>query len=190
MTQSDRIRLYNQYYANPLREEYEKEVEKIRKHKPPVYILLCAFWVVPLILFFVYGFIFATHENLDVQFVIFILGVLNVVGGLFYTSYLFWNLSEKYTDQYNKAALRELKDKYREKGLVVITEADLYNAPCCERDYLDRTVCCVTKEPLQNNAYFFCSDPGKCKDCKTFISALYGADVAEDMEKNGHQFKM
>lgn len=186
MTQSDRIRLCKEYYANPLHREYEEKVKKVKKNKPPVYIFLCALWAVPIILFFVYGFIFATHENLDVQFGIFILGVLNVAAAFFY-GLIFSELTEKYTNRYNKDALRELKNEYKEKGLVVMTESDLFDSVCCERDNHERNVCCVTKEPIQS---YFCSTPGKCRDCKTFITAYLGADVAERMEKEGHQFKM
>lgn len=195
MKQSRRIELCKQFEKHPLKREYERKKSKICKRKPFSYYLLIVSLIIPVIMFFVYGYLFCSDDGsyehiwgLDPGFCIVLFGILNIVFEL----YLFGKSVDWFDTlvySYNKEELKKLENEYEKKGLIEMPESELWKHECCEYDdYREMTVCCVTKQPLSYKDYSFCKTPGNCKYCRTFVSGYLGSDAVEWWGKS-HEYK-
>lgn len=183
MKQSRRIELCKQYHQHPLRKEYERKKSQICNRKPFSYYLLILILILPVIMFFVYGYLFCASDGsykhiwgLDPDFCIVIFGILNILFGVYlFVKSFDWLESSVYS--HNKVELQNLENEYEKKGLIEISESELWKHECCEYDdYRETTVCCITKQPLSYNDYLFCKTPVNCKHCRTFVSGYLGSD--------------
>lgn len=188
MKQSDRMRLYLEYYNHPLKKEYLKEKSKIKSRRLPtnskIVIAICT---IPFILIFVIGYLFFKDVN-------FIYGLGSIGHTLLYIAVGIGNLvlcfyaaclsieygfsKSEETDEFEK-----LRKKYEEKGLWEVD--DPFTEKCSEfDDYMDCFVCSATREPLSNQEIRWCETPGNCRKCARFLTAM-GFDVKnrEDIEK-------
>lgn len=205
MKQSDRIRHCKEYYKHPLKKEYETKRNRICKNKPLSVYLINFSYLFFLGMFVFYGWLFFSSEGNALMidfyywafgyepffgdmFIEIALGIGNIVVGFFYfIRSMDWK--EELVKDHNKKALKILEKEYREKGLYEVQEQELYEHECCEYDdYKESFVCCVTKQPLSNRDVSFCSRPGNCKQCRTFVSGYLGADAVEWWGES-HEYK-
>lgn len=185
MKQSERIRMFKNYCNHPLQEEYEKKRKKICKNKPKSTRLIYAGLIFSIVMFFVYDFIVC---NIDTNVVastviVILLGIVNLILGFLL---LYFSLSKavELNEKYSKKELDALNKEYQEKGLIFITENDLYNSPCGEYDSYDDKVCSVTKQRLSSRDYDWCHHSGNCRHCRTFMSCVISPDFVKDEEQS------
>ena len=175
MKQSTRIRMYKEYRNHPLRKEYEANKRKVKKHNKSTFDILgiCA-CMIPIILFFVYGYLFFSGYKIakaDTEWnnavYIIILGLINVFICLKVITLLTdGTFSGNQTEEYKKVV-----DKYEQMGLIEVD--DPFNAKCGEYDDDDEYfVCSANMQPLNNQERVWCSTAGNCKHCARFIRAM------------------
>lgn len=182
MKQSERIQCVKNYYKHPLRKQYEEEKKHITE-KPFYYHLYNLFVVVTVVisavLFFYYGYVFnndAWGTGWGQFFGVIILGLINIICGFLWII-LSIDLRAKILDNYNFKTYKKLKEKYKEKGLIVMEEEELYEHECCEYDDWKETyVCSATKQPLSYRDLNFCKQAGNCRYCRLFVTAYLGPD--------------
>ncbi|MGN0515516.1 hypothetical protein [Eubacterium sp.] len=190
MKQSERIQYCKKYgkncYSNPLWKEYKKEKKDIYKKLQPLWVRWPRIMVIGYLFLFIVSWVsvMALPEGIEnVALVTFwaslILGVINLVVFFFGLGYV---PEDDFADE-----LEKLCEKYAKKGF--FEEDELFLHECCEYDICqDSFVCCVTKQPLSSQDYYFCSRPGNCKQCRTFVSAYLGADAVEWWGES-HEYK-
>lgn len=181
MNQSDRIRMYKDYCNHPLKKEYEEKEEKICKNKPKSVKLIYAGNLFFLIMFFVYGRL--ASEYIIEHPVVFLLGVGNIISGLLYCGFQ-RQWAHELTVKHKKKELDALDKEYLEKGLIKVTEDELYKAPCGELDSDYGMICSVTKLRLSIADYCWCQRPGNCRRCQTFISYVNNPDCVKTLKQS------
>lgn len=207
MKQSDRLRYVKEYRSNPLRKEYERKRNMICSNKPITVHLINLGYLFFFAMLFFYGWIFFSDNavarlisNSVDNFVgkvlgglsflgtliIIVFGIVNIFLGLVYLSYSFeWK--KKLTEKHNSEKLEKLDKEYREKGLYPFFESDLFEHSCCEYDdKYEMNVCSITKRMISYSDYNYCSRPGNCRHCKTFMTAYLGEDYNGEFD---HEFK-
>ena len=170
--QSTRLRMVKEYYSHPLRKEYENEKDKLHSKNPKRFIayFIMAF---PVVAFFGFGieFLIVSWDGWMPGWH-FLLAVINLLTGIFVIEFgakLNTELKNDNTD------IQELKQKYLDKGLYEVTEAELLSSKCGEYDsYYDDLVCSATREPLSYIDYNWCQTAGNCKYCRKFVQAYVG----------------
>lgn len=127
---------------------------------------------VSVVMFFVYGYLFFELLLSNIVILIIVLGIINIFVGF---GLIVFGSDErkKIVVDYNKKALKALEDEYKQKGLVEMDIQELYKHECCEYDYDNNPICCVTKRMLSYKEYCFCKTPGNCRNCEAFKSALF-----------------
>lgn len=180
MKQSERIRRCREYQNHPLKKEYEAKKSKITK-KPFYYYIIILSALIPIILFFYYLYVFSTDAwgtGWGTFFAVIILGIINIFLGGLWIFLGVASICSKIVDVHNEASYRKLDDEYKEKGLIPITEHELYEHECCEfDDWKETYVCSATKQPLSyRDAVGFCKQPGNCRYCRAFVTAYLGPD--------------
>lgn len=186
MNQSDRIRYIKEFNNHPLKKEYLKEKAKVTGE----FYLVNQLEDVFVVLKYIYGFLFVllfilylfltndyTRTILHIMLIISILGIINLVLPLLLL--IFVDIPLNFIKKkIHKGDLEKLKSEYMEKGLIEIDSSELYKHECCERDENFGIVCCITKKPISLKEYnYFCSIPGKCKHCRTFVEGYLGKDT-------------
>ncbi len=188
--QLDRIRMYNEYRNHPLREEYEKDVQKIRNNNGKnffyymISVLMFIVWI-PFILVLL-GAIAAIigiekYDFTDWALTIFFGLILLIVAAAIGTalSDVKYNIQQKN----NRNDFAQLKEQYYSKGLYVFTYDDLVDTVCMDEDAYGNTVCGINGSYIgSDKKYFFCKKSGNCRKCKTFMTALYGDDYDGEYE--------
>ena len=92
----------------------------------------------------------------------------------------FWK--KKLSKKQNSELLKKLDNEYYKKGLFPCFEHS-----CCEYDdEYEMNVCSVTKRMISYSDYNYCSRPGNCRHCKTFMTAYLGANYDGEFD---HEFK-
>ena len=193
MTQSERLRRVKEYHNSPYKEDYEREFNALCRKKPFSCYLVNLGYLFFFAAFVFWGWVMFTDNShvldilhelsgmfpfLDV-FLILGLGIGNIILGLLYLIKSFeWK--ECYIEDYNKKSRKALAKKYAEKGVYRYVESDLWKYKCCEYDIdYERYICCITKKPLSRSDFAFCSSPGNCNKCKTFMGAYLGEKYVE-----------
>lgn len=190
MNQSDRIRMYEIYYSHPLRGEYDKKRKEICRNKPKSVKLIYAGFTFFVVMFFVFGVIAFTIDPFDdVEGEITIaLAVGNLAFG--FVMFLLLLKTDELTEEYNKKELESLDREYQVKGLVRMTEQELYKSPCGELDLYDYPVCSVTKQMLSESEYVWCRQSGNCRHCRIFMSYVTSPDfVKKEEQSNPNWYK-
>ncbi|MGN1420216.1 MAG: hypothetical protein ACI4XC_01725 [Eubacterium sp.] len=187
MKQSDRIQYCKKYgkncYINPLRKEYKKKKKEICKKSRPLWVKVPRIMIAGYLILFIISWLSIMILPAEIGGIAFwvslILGVINLV-------VCFLGLG--YVPEGDLAVeLEKLCEEYAEKGF--FEEQELYLHECCEYDsFQESFVCCVTKQPLSSQEHNFCSQPGNCKQCRTFVSAYLGTDAIEWWGES-HEYK-
>lgn len=184
MKQSERMRLSKAYHEHPLRKQYESEKNNLSITSPMLYIYYFII-AIPIILFFVYGYLFFADGNdyIDVDalfgtgaiFVVVFLGIVNV---LFIGPFVFlWAVGQ--IDKLKEKAIpcKDLKEKYAKLGLIEVS--DPFRESCGEYDDDGDLICSVTGELLDYREFAWCEVKGNCKHCSKFVTAYLGEDALE-----------
>ncbi len=134
---------------------------------------------IPIILFFVYGFLFFYGLYLDDErgttytIVSFVLGVVNA---LFVGPFIIlWVSSQKAKLKEYDPSCKELKEKYAKLGLIEVS--DPFSESCGEYDDDGDLICSVTGELLDYREFAWCQDKGNCKHCSKMVKAYWGEDA-------------
>lgn len=181
MKQSERIRLSKAYREQPLREQYEAEKREISITSPLLYVY---YFVksIPIILFFVYGFLFFYGLYLDdylddrgmsYMIVSFVLGVVNA---LFVGPFIIlWADDQKDNLKKDEPCCEKLKEKYEKLGLVEVSYP--LRESCGEYDDDGDLICSVTGELLDYREFSWCQVKGNCEHCSKMVKAYWGDDA-------------
>ncbi len=194
MKQSDRLRYVKEYRSNPLRKEYERKRNMICKKKPFAAHLINLGYLVLLAIFIFYCWIFFYDSDTSYE-------MFKIVEGFIDTVFLFWIglllvisvgiinkfWKKKLSKKQNSELLKKLDNEYYKKGLFPCFEYELFEHSCCEYDdEYEMNVCSVTKRMISYSDYNYCSRPGNCRHCKTFMTAYLGANYDGEFD---HEFK-
>lgn len=175
MKQSERIRHYLDFQQNPLKNEYLGKKSSIKGTSLTLLEkVIVAVSFIPIILFFVIGYLFFkpvyifSDDIIENSVALIICGIINAIICLYALWYGIIEMIQgaDETDEYKK-----LRDEYSAKGLVEVD--DPFKAKCSEYDdYMECTVCSATREPLNYRECKWCEVPGNCSKCARFLRAM------------------